>query len=40
MNRSILAAALASLFSLATAQAATFTYHGVLQDAGKPAEGQ
>jgi len=40
MNRSVLCAALAAaLFLSAGASAATFTYHGNLQDAGKPAEG-
>jgi len=41
MNHSLLGAALAaaSMMAFASAHAESFTYHGTLQDAGKPAEG-
>ena len=41
MNSTLLSAALVAAlgFSVVTAQAASFTYHGSLQDSGKPAEG-
>ena len=41
MKRTLLSAALfaAIAFSIGPAQAASFSYHGNLQDAGKPAEG-
>jgi hypothetical protein len=41
MKRTLLSAALVATlgFSAGTAQAASFTYHGSLQDSGKPAEG-
>ncbi|MEP7097347.1 MAG: tail fiber domain-containing protein [Dokdonella sp.] len=42
MKRTLLFAALsaASIFVVQAASAATFSYHGVLQDAGKPAQGK
>ncbi len=41
MKRTFLSAALVAAlsFSAGTAQAASFTYHGSLQDSGKPADG-
>ena len=41
MHRTLLSAALfaAIAFSVGSTQAASFTYHGNLQDAGKPADG-
>ena len=40
MTRKILAVVLASLFICGATEAATFTYHGDLQDAGKAADGE